>query len=94
MNLYGTGFDVDYDAALLWLKKAQQSGDPRVAADAAKGVAELSQLIDRADDFVKTARKDVPAPERLPYIRAPRSAEEAETAKRVARAVGDAQVRT
>ena len=36
MNLYGNGFEVDYDAALLWMRKAQQTGDASVAENAAR----------------------------------------------------------
>jgi hypothetical protein len=36
MNIYGNGFSVDYDAALVWMKRAQATKDPRVLDTADK----------------------------------------------------------
>lgn len=36
MNWYGNGFSVDYNAALVWMKKAIATGDARVKEQAEK----------------------------------------------------------
>lgn len=36
MNLYGTGFAIDYEAALMWMKQAENTRDSRVLEVAQK----------------------------------------------------------
>jgi hypothetical protein len=58
----------------------------------AQGVDELSELIKRADKYYKEAETNRPPPERLNYVHVPKTKEEAAQARKIARAVGDAQV--
>ncbi len=57
-----------------------------------QGIAELGTLLEKAKAYYDDARKARPARERLDYVIAPKTAEDAEHARQVARAVGDAQV--
>lgn len=53
---------------------------------------ELSELIHRANSYFDDAARERPPPERLDYVHVPKTAAEAEAARKIARAVGDAQV--
>jgi fructose-1,6-bisphosphatase len=55
-------------------------------------VSELSELINRADKYYKDGESSRPAPERLNYVHVPKTKEEAAQARKIAQAVGDAQV--
>ncbi len=57
-----------------------------------QGVEEISALLSKAKTYYDDMKKERPAPDRLGYVHAPRNAAEAEQAKIIARAVGDAQV--
>ena len=57
-----------------------------------QGVEELGKLIAKAKDYYKNADDTRPPPDRLSYVHSPRNAAEAEAAKKIQRAVSDAQV--
>ncbi len=57
-----------------------------------QGVEELSRLLKKAEVYYEGTKRERPPPDRLPYVHSPRNAGEADHARLVARAVGDAQV--